>query len=125
MYNNFDTILQKDPLSLLNWLIENFMIEIPNVITTMEDMENASRLLLLTTSNYSYLCALLSYSKALSRRLKREGNKELYEDMIDKREAIQNITDAVKQSYSAISRAVTIHIENNQELKMNANGYIA
>jgi len=124
MYNNFDTILQKEPLTLLNWLIENFMVEIPNVIVTVEDMENASRLLLLTTSNYSYLCALLSYSKALARQLKRDGNKELYEDMVDKREAIQNITDAVKQSYSAISRAVTIHIENNQELKMNANGYI-
>ena len=50
--------------------------------------------------------------------------KSDYEDMIDRRDTIEGVTNAVKQQYAAVSRAVTIHIENNQELRMNTQGYI-
>ena len=113
------------PEILLDWLTDSFLEEIPSEMTTAEDMDNAAKLMLKLSSSYSYLCALLSYAKFETRNVKRCGDKEDYEDMVDKKEAIQNILDAVKQQYNAISRVVTIRIENNRELQMNTNGYIA
>ena len=63
---------------------------------------------------------VLSYAKVNARLAKREGNKQKYEDAVDKKEIIQNMTDSIKQQYAALSRAVTIRIENNQELKIGA-----
>ena len=42
----------------------------------------------------------------------------VYEDMVDKKDIIENKSKAIKQAYSGISRAVSVKIENNQELKM-------
>lgn len=118
MLMSYEQILSLPADKLLNWLTSNFLIEVPEEIVTVEDMKDASKLLLQCTSYYSYLCALSSYAKLATRNAKRSGDKTRYEDMIDKKEIVNHITDCVKQQYSAISRAVTIHIDNNQELRM-------
>ncbi len=119
-YNfNFDAILQKSPLELLNYLLSDFSVQVPEVIVNASDMERASETLLKLSGMYSYLMALLSYTRIQTREAKRSLSKEEYEDMVDRKEVIQNFTDAVKQNYSAVSRAVTIYIENNAELKMS------
>ncbi len=118
-YNtNFNEILEKRPAELLDWLLDNFYTDIPSVIASIEDMTTASETLLMLSGYYSYLMALSSYTKIQTREAKRNLSKEEYEDMVDRKEIIQNITEVVKQNYSAVSRAVTIHIENNNELKM-------
>lgn len=118
-YNsNLDQTLSKPPIELLNWLLNEFSIEIPEVIATPQDMENASQILLHLSGAYSYLMALLSYAKLKTREAKRNLSKEEYEDMVDRRDVIDNVKDIVKQNYAAVSRAVTICIENNNELKM-------
>ena len=121
---DYKKILSLPTLDLINWLDRSFRITLPTEILSVEDMQEASNLLIQLSGYYSYLCSLSSYAKAVTRIIKREGNKKEYEDMVDKKEAIQNVTEAVKQQYSAVSRAVTIHIENNQELKMNTTGII-
>lgn len=121
---NYAQVLNMEPMELISWLNETFPVAMPQKIITVLDMENASDLLLRLSSYYSYLCNLLSYSRVMVRNAKRNKEKEEYEDLIDKREIIQNKTDAIKQQYAAISRAVTIQIENNAELRMNANGFI-
>lgn len=83
-------------------------------------MEQASVILIQLSTYYAYLCTLLSYAKINARMAKRTGNKAAYEDAVDKKEIIQNMTDSIKQQYAALSRAVTIRIENNQELKLGA-----
>ena len=115
-------LLKLDTITLIKWLDKTFYVEMITEILDVEDMNKASKLLICLSSYYSYLCSLLSYAKVITRKAKRELTKEEYEDMIDRREAIANKTDAIKQQYSAISRAVTIHIENNAELKMNTTG---
>ena len=113
-----------DPEKLVEWLKDEFLIDVPEEIITVEDMNEAAKLLLRLSSSYSYLCVLLSHAKIAVRALKRGTDKEAIDDMIDRKEAIQNITDSVKQQYAAISRNVTIKIENNRELQMNSSGYI-
>lgn len=111
---------------MIDWLLKEFALDVPGEIITPDDMDEAATLLLKGSSYYSYLCALLSYAKVRVRSLKREGpsKKSEYEDMVDRKEVLQNFADAIKQEYAAISRAVTIRMENNLELRMNTNGYI-
>lgn len=116
--NNFSSILDKQPIDLLEWLLNNFTVEIPQVVISAEDMTKASETMLQLSGMYSYLMALSSYCKIQTRLAKRALPKEQYEDMVDRKEVIQNFTDAIKQSYTAVSRAVTIYIENNNELRM-------
>lgn len=117
-------IMEMEPIDLISWLNKNFLVQMPQHITSVSDMNQASELLMRLSGNYSYLCTLLSYAKVMVRNAKRNKPKSEYEDLVDRKEIIQNITDAVKQEYSAISRAVTIRIENNAELRMNTSGYI-
>lgn len=113
----YEELLSMSPLELLDYLKNEFMIDTPIEIVSVEDMDKCSRLLLRLSGAYSYLITLSSYAKIKTREMKRGGDKALYEDMVDRKEVIQNMTDMVKQAYTGISRAVTIHIENNHELK--------
>lgn len=118
------SVLNMDPYEMIHWITEEFSIDIPPEITTIEDMDEAARLLLKISGMYSYLCTLLSYAKIETRNKKRSGDKIAYEDMVDRKEIIQNMVDVVKQQYAAVSRSVTIRMENNRELQMVAGGYI-
>lgn len=115
----YEEVFKKKPKELLEWLTDNFYIPIPDAVLSIEDMDKAAEFLLRTSANYQYLNALLSYAKLATREAKREKRKEEYEDMVDKKEIISNVVDAIKQSYAAVSRAVTIRIENNEELRMS------
>lgn len=111
-----------DPNDLLDWLLQNFTVELPTEIISIEDMNNASKLLLQLTSFFSYMNSLSSAAKIAKREAKRNATTEEYQNMVDRADIIQNMVDVIKQQYAAISRAVTIHIDNNTELRMNASG---
>lgn len=113
-----EQIMLLSPLALIDWLHDQFGNEVPRRVETPEDMMIASEQLLCLTSQYSFLCELLSYAKIIVREAKRNLPKEDYEDMIDKQNAIDRRLDIVKQQYTAISRAVTIKTETNKEMSM-------
>ena len=118
-YNtNFNDVLNKSPIALSEWPLQEFSVQIPQVVVTPDDMKLASETLLKLASIYSYVMALSSYAKLKTREAKRYLSKEEHEDMVDRKEVLENFTKAVQQSYAAVSRAVTIYIENNNELKM-------
>ncbi len=115
----YDQVLAMEPNEMINTLTRTFLVKVPEMICTVEDMNDASKKLLKLASSYSYVSSLLSYVKIMTRQTKRTtSDKQIQEDMVDKKEIISNLAEAIKQQYSAISRAVTIHIENNHELKM-------
>lgn len=118
------TILSMTPTELTNWITKQCVMDLPVVICSKEEMDKAAELLLRLTNMYSYLNSLLSYAKIATRQMKRTNDKNAYEDMVDRREIIQNATENVKQQYAAVSRAVSIRIENNRELSMNSKGYL-
>lgn len=118
MNPTYTDILAMDAYDLIDYLTDTHLCSLPVSINTIEDMENASTMLLTLSASYSYLCSLLAFSKVMTRDAKRNLDKQEYEDFVDKRDIIDQITSAVKQQYNALSRAVTIHIENNNELKM-------
>lgn len=121
---NAQAFLTLPPKELSIRLDEEFDVTLPDAIISIEDMEAASKLLIKLSGSYSFLTSLLSFAKIAVRETKRSGDKVAWEDMVDRKDAIENKTNAIKQNYSAVSRAVTIHIENNAELRMNTGGYI-
>ena len=121
----YGDLLDKDVYDFLEWLDETFKIVSIDSIKTNEEMELASSELLRLYSLYSYISELSSWAKARTRELKRSGKTREHEDMIDKKDAIENKMNAIKQAYAGISRAVTIKTEINTELRMTNSRYIA
>lgn len=115
----YDAVLTKDPIDFFYWIREEFIEKVPYSFETVEDIQNIGNLLILITNRYSYLVSLLSYTKILTRTLKRENNKKEYEDMVDRKESIQNAVDTLKLQYNSLSRLITIKQEINKELKMS------
>lgn len=125
----FDKLLSMPPKDFADWLTKEFFIAIPIfVIKSADDMETASRLLVILANRYTYLSSLLTYAKLDTREAKRKSaetkDKTEYENAVDRKDSIENMVNSVKQEYQAVSRAITIYIENNAELRMNESGAI-
>ena len=118
-------IFSMNTFDLITWLDETFILPQPSAIITMQDMEEASKALLKLSADYSYISELSSWAKELTREAKRSLSKTDYEDMVDKKDAVENKLNAIKQTYAGISRAVTIRLESNQELRMTGSRYAA
>lgn len=111
--------LELTPSELLEVLIDNFIYDIPNEITTAEDYAIVSQMLSETSNQYSFLIQLSCTAKLNKRIASREKNKAFKEDYIDKEAIIEKVISAVKLRYATLSRMVTIKQEHNRELNMN------
>ena len=122
---NYETWFNQTPTETFNKLVSRFNYTIPDKINTKADMEAAQGLMLKLTGDIAFLLALSSYAKIETSRVKRLGIKDETQDAIDKKEMIANFLDALKQQYNGVSRAVTINISNNEEMKFNGRGTVA
>lgn len=130
MAKTYKEIFEMDSFSFLRWLKGSFPVTVPESIETIEDMDSASKLMLKLSAEYSYINELAAYAKVYTRGLKRLVDKEdpqskdFYEDMVDKKDAIDGKMKAIHQAYQGISRAITVKMENNSELRMTGNRYV-
>lgn len=111
-------ILDMDPINLAYSMAEAYYIDIPTQIDDIESMEKAGIMLGDLTNKYSYLLSLLVVLKVYVRQAKKEKEKEKYEELIAKRDTIQDVADMVKQQYNAISRMISTKSEINREINM-------
>lgn len=118
---NYTDLYEISVENLNKWLDKKFYITIPRGLETISDMQEAGRLLGQLSNDYAYLAMLLSYAKMFVRAEKRKGKdfKASYEDMIDKRDIIDEMTSVVKMQYQAISRMITVKQEIQEELNMS------
>ena len=126
----YEDIFTMDNYRFLKWLKVTFPIKLLPTIKTMDDMERAGELMIELSSQYSYISEISSYAKVYCRSLKRLADKENpetiadYEDMVDKKEAVEAKMKAIHQAYCGVSRAITVKMENNNELRMTGNRYV-
>ncbi|AOZ97911.1 hypothetical protein [Butyrivibrio hungatei] len=121
----YTELFSLEPLAFLTWLDKTFPTKVPDCIDTVSDMTKAAGQLLMFTNEYAYISELSSLARILTRKAKREGRKTDYEDMVDKRDAIENKMSAIKQCYQGVSRSITVRSENNEELRMLSSRYVA
>lgn len=122
---DYNFLKKMSPYEFLNWLNETVPVHIPQKIESIEDMNAASQELLSIIAEYSYISELASWFKVATREAKRTEPKSAYEDMVDKKEAVEKKLESLKQTYAGISRAITIRTENNAELRMTSSKNIA
>ena len=119
-FKTYQEVLSMEPNELQTWL-EGFNVTLPTEIETIEDMQDAARKLSILGSNFAYVNSLSVYAKNAVRVEKRKGkdNKETYEDMIDRENAIHSSADNIKMLYNCLSRLITIKQEINKEINIS------
>ena len=115
MAGSYIEILKMDPLVFLTFL-EQYKVEVNCDVESAEEMSKAGKQLGQIANSYSFLSSLYTYAGVLKRQLQRNGKQAEYQDMIDKEEALSQTMKAVDLLYRSLSKAITIHIENNREL---------
>lgn len=117
-FANNMSIAKSDPLNLVEFLTQVYTTELPEGIYTPSDMEIANGLLGKLSNEKTYLSSLLAYLKIAAKLEKQKGNKEEYDNMVCRRDAVDLILKAVQGQYDGLSRMVTTKIETNKELMM-------
>ena len=114
-FQSYEDVLKMDSLVFAAH-IDGFLSNINISILTTEDAQAATTELGELSNRYAYLSSLSNHAKLYKRRLRRAGNVSDYEDMIDKEAMITDAMSSVDRQYRALSKAITVHIENNKEL---------
>ena len=116
---NTNELMSMEPIDLAEYLLLNFQIDIPPSITTVEDLEEASRILAKASTYYSFLSGMRLTARMQKRTLKRqkESQNEI-EKMLAREEAFETQAQIAKTAYDTVSRMVTIKQQINQEMKM-------
>lgn len=111
----YEEILKLKPPTFLTYL-EQDRVEVHCAPDNAEEVVRAGQMLGELANRFSYLSSLHSCAAAMKRKLAREGSVDSYQDMIDKQAAIRNAMDALDMQYRALSKAISIHMDNNREL---------
>lgn len=113
-------LLKKTPTELLEYMYYNYSIPVPASVETVEEMESAGKLLSVFTNNYSFLCYMALLADTETRNLRKTGARKFsIDDSIAKKKILEKYAELMKQSYSAVSRMITIKQQVNQELHMS------
>jgi len=117
---NWNNIAETDPEELLKSMKENFTTKLPVQVESVEDLQNAQKLLSKLASQYSFLTAVAVEVKGIKRRMKRDkAAKEKVDDMMEREEILTAYCDSVKMNYNAVSRMITIRQQIYDEYKMD------
>ncbi|AZS49246.1 hypothetical protein BpsS140_00053 [Bacillus phage vB_BpsS-140] len=100
-------------------LSNSILEDVPEGITTEDDIKKLEILLGRLPNNYAYVVELLGYSRSMVRTYKREKEKEKYENAMDLRDALENIASAIKLQYQGVSRMLTAYEQRDEENKMH------
>ena len=93
---------------LIQRLYNEIVVDIPENISP-ENFSEVNMLLGKLPNDYAYVVSLVGYSRNFTRQLKRQGEKEAYEDMIDKSKALDDIASSIKLKYQAVSRMISLY----------------
>ena len=117
----YDDILQMKPRELINWLEQEFIIQLPVNLDTIENLQLAQEMFSKFGNQYAYLTMLFNYAKISLREMKRNKDfpKNEIDDMIDKKDAIEKTMSAVDKLKGDLSRMLTVKQEINKELGLD------
>lgn len=120
--NNYFDIEFISMENLITWIDKNYYKKIPqDIIDNIDSFKYSGTLMIQIANDYSFLISLIAYTKTKVREFKRKGKdfKQNYEDLIDKRDYLEETLSALKLQKEAISRNVTIRQQIVDELKIN------
>ena len=99
---NKKEVLELDPLDLLEWVVANMKIKIPNQITP-ENQEEAALELSKSTQYEAYLSEMADRADLMKRKLKLEGKKDESSLMLMRENVLKGHATRMKHSYETIN----------------------
>ena len=111
-------IIKASPIDVAEWVNNMFIDKIPLFVETVEELDTASRLMAKLTNQYSSLCGMMGYIKTYIRQAKSKNDKQLADDLIDKRDCLQWAMESIKLRISTLSRMITVKQQINLELSI-------
>lgn len=119
-FQNIITISKLQPDALVRELISRYSVTIPEQISNTDDLKKAGVLLGRLANIKTFLYSLLSYLKVAARQEKAKGRdaRDEAERLAMNRDAVELMLDAVKGQYDAVSRMLTAHKMELDELRM-------
>ena len=116
---NITELLNMDSFTLIEHLYMEYVVELPEALITVEDMQEAGSLLPKLINAYSFLASASEYAKVLVRENKGKIPKDELNELMGKRDAIIQAAETAKMQYTALSRMITVKQEINNELRMS------
>lgn len=116
---NIVQIISLSSDKVAEWAAYEYFRPLDNSFDTPEDLAKLSKDMLELVNQYSFLASVLAMLKVECRNQKNLGNKEKYEELVDKRDIMQKALDTVKLKQAALSRMITIKQEIDKELNMS------
>ena len=117
---SYNDIINLTPENYSKYLIEQLKMVTPEQInyTSIEGALLLSSKLVEISGLYSMVSSLLTLIIPAKREANRLGNKELYQDMIDKEAITSTFLKALDLRYKAYNRCLTVRESNIKELYM-------
>lgn len=107
-----------NPKDLADYLLANYTVEIPVSAETPDDLKRIGNLLGTLSNSYSFVMSLLMYAKVNIRECRRQGEKVLVDDAIDRKNVLEDFVSILKMQYSAVSRLISARQQAAEEMKM-------
>lgn len=104
--------------TMIQYISDTILHDVPESMDTEYNIHQMEVLLSRLPNSYAYIVTLLSYARHYVREYKRSGEKELYEDMMDKRDALESIASAIKLQYQGVSRKITLYEQKYDAVNM-------
>lgn len=115
---DMNQILTMEPMKLSGWLYETYINAIPTPQSSQEFRQH-SHLLADIANAYAFLASTHAAASIMVRSAKRKkADKDVIDDCIDRRDAIDDCLRALKMQYEAFSRMITVQKQADEELKM-------
>lgn len=103
---NVNSVVSLSTGELIDALYKEVVVSIPENVDP-SNFKEVSGLLVKLPNDYAFVNELLAHSRYMVRHFKREKQQREYEDMMDKRDALEDIASSIKLKYQAVSRVIS------------------
>lgn len=121
--SGYEKIKESDPSELSEFLILEYMRQVPTEISSPEDLDRIGNLLGELMNIRTYLTGIHTRLQADARIAKRDKeHKKEAEDIAIRRDIVAAAVENVKGQYDACSRMLTAHKMQIEEMRMLGDG---
>lgn len=117
---NINEIFNTDNKTLADWCFNEFHQPIEADIESPEGLKSISYQMVKLANQYAYLASVMSYIKIYLRSARDEGDKNVVNFLVDKKDIIENALKTVAQKHTVLSRQITIKSDIMRELNMGS-----
>lgn len=115
---DINEIFKSENKAVADWCFREFHQPIEADIESTDGLKSISYQMVKLANQYAYLASVMSYIKVFLRSARDNGDKELTNFFVDKKDIIENALKTVAQKHMVLSRQITIKSDIMKEINM-------